>query len=59
MSEEKQAEYIEALESEARTMAEMLQRMARRVGELTDQRNRYWREAVELRKAVNGKAQDR
>lgn len=47
-----QEEYIKGLEDENRFMADLLQRMAKRIGELTDQRNRYWRETVELKKAA-------
>ena len=49
---EQEEEYIKGLEAESRFMAELLQRMAKRIGELTDQRNRYWRETVELKKAA-------
>lgn len=42
--------YVEALESESQTMVTMLQRFARRIGELTDQRNRLWRENIALKR---------
>jgi len=46
-------EYAKGLEQESRTLGELLQRMAKRIADLTEQRNRFWRESLELRKKLD------
>ena len=45
-------DYLEGMERESRTMATLMQQLAKRLGEVTEQRNRYWRETIELKRAL-------
>ena len=44
------ADYIEILEHEGRTFADLLTRFAKTIGELREHRNKLWRENVQLKR---------
>jgi hypothetical protein len=51
-------DFLADLENDNKAMAELLQRMVKRNQDLTEQRNLYWRKALELKRALESANRD-